>query len=82
MEGVLETAFEDPFSRFCASFLPAAGKEAARASAQRCLVVLAVLYLVAGLVFTVEWNLPLSQSVSGIGFLCFVDLHAASGVVR
>jgi ABC-type Mn2+/Zn2+ transport system permease subunit len=36
---------------------------------------LSLVFLCAGLVLSVEWNLPLSQSVGGIGFVVLVVMH-------
>jgi ABC-type Mn2+/Zn2+ transport system permease subunit len=44
-------------------------------------VVLALVYLAAGLVLSVEWNLPLSQSVGGVGFCVLVLLQISASVI-
>ena len=44
-------------------------------------VVLALVFLVAGLVLSVEWNLPLSQSIGGIGFTVLVVLQVAAWMI-
>ena len=41
-------------------------------------VVLALLFLLGGLILSVEWSLPLSQSVGGVGFAALVTLHLAA----
>ena len=43
---------------------------------------LAVIFLAAGLVLSVEWNLPLSQSVGGAGFVFLSLMHVASWLRR
>jgi ABC-type Mn2+/Zn2+ transport system permease subunit len=45
-------------------------------------IVLAIIFLLAGLVLSVEWNLPLSQSVGGIGFIVLVVLQVAAWTIR
>jgi len=44
-------------------------------------VILAVLFLVTGLVLSVEWNLPLSQSVGGVGFGFLIILHLVAWLI-
>lgn len=41
---------------------------------------LSLLFLLGGLVLSVEWNLPLSQSVGGVGFVAMIVLHLAARV--
>jgi ABC-type Mn2+/Zn2+ transport system permease subunit len=41
-------------------------------------VVLSILFLAFGLILSVEWNLPLSQSAGGIGFAALVLSHVAA----
>lgn len=45
-------------------------------------VALALLFLLGGLILSVEWNLPLSQSVGGVGFAALVTLHLAALVCQ
>jgi zinc transport system permease protein len=44
-------------------------------------MILSLIFLVAGLVLSIEFNLPLSQSVGGFGFCCLVVSHAAARVL-
>jgi zinc transport system permease protein len=44
--------------------------------------ILAVVFLIAGLVLSIEFNLPLSQSVGGFSFCCLVVSHAAARVLK
>jgi len=44
--------------------------------------ILATLFLVAGLILSVEWNLPLSQSVGGIGFVALAVMHLGAWLFR
>jgi ABC-type Mn2+/Zn2+ transport system permease subunit len=45
-------------------------------------VALAGVFLLAGLTLSVEWNLPLSQSVGGVGFAVLALMHLAAGLFR
>jgi zinc/manganese transport system permease protein len=45
-------------------------------------MVLSLIFLVAGLILSIEFALPLSQSVGGVGFLCLVISHAAARAWR
>jgi ABC-type Mn2+/Zn2+ transport system permease subunit len=44
-------------------------------------VVLAIVFLFGGLVLSVEWNLPLSQSIGGVGFTVLVVLQIAAWMI-
>ena len=44
--------------------------------------VLALIFLGCGLILSVEWNLPLSQSVGGIGFVFLIIMHLAARLRR
>ena len=45
-------------------------------------MILSLIFLVAGLILSIEFALPLSQSVGGFGFCCLVVSHAAARVLR
>jgi zinc/manganese transport system permease protein len=45
-------------------------------------IILAVIFLAAGVLLSIEWNLPLSQSVGGFGFCALVVSHAAARVLK
>jgi zinc/manganese transport system permease protein len=44
--------------------------------------ILSLIFLTGGLILSVEWNLPLSQSVGGIGFIVLIFLQLARTFVR
>ena len=43
-------------------------------------MIFSLIFLVAGLILSIEFALPLSQSVGGFGFCCLVISHAAARV--
>lgn len=43
--------------------------------------ILSILFLAVGLVLSVEWNWPLSQSVGGVGFCVLLVFHAIARIV-
>ena len=45
-------------------------------------MILSVIFLSGGLILSVEQNLPLSQSVGGLGFCALVASHAAARVFK
>ncbi len=45
-------------------------------------MILSLIFLGAGLILSIEFALPLSQSVGGVGFLCLVISHAAARVLK
>ncbi len=45
-------------------------------------MILSLIFLCAGLILSIEFSLPLSQSVGGVGFLCLVISHAAARVLK
>ena len=45
-------------------------------------MILSLIFLLAGLILSIEFALPLSQSVGGVGFCCLVISHAAARVLK
>jgi zinc/manganese transport system permease protein len=45
-------------------------------------MILSLIFLCAGLILSIEFALPLSQSVGGVGFCCLVISHAAARVLK
>ncbi|HEV8607917.1 MAG TPA: metal ABC transporter permease [Tepidisphaeraceae bacterium] len=45
-------------------------------------MILSLIFLLAGLILSIEFSLPLSQSVGGVGFCCLVISHAAARVLK